>query len=501
MVASYLTSVRGNRIRWVLGATLVCALIAINSPAQAQFTGSFQTNLVSGVTSNWVGNGTYVVGSNTVFDLLQIIDNGRLSNGVGFVGYATNGANNAALISGPASVWTNSDPFTLGVTIGFFGPHNQLTVTNGGVVYSYNGGLGLMGSSSNNVALITGAGSAWRIVNELDAGGSGSSNAVIIAAGATVSDVYGLVSYGGSNNSVRVTDNGSVWSTASDLYVGYSGAGNSLVVAAGGTVNNGHGYIGFNAASQANSVIVSSATWQCRGNLYIGYSGSGNALAIGPGGSVNADNVYVGFSPSASGNQLSIIGGSLYVTNAAHNAVLDVRCGQVVVNGGLLQADILIVTNACGHFNRLAGTLVVSNLVLSADLDADGDGLPNTWEQTYGLDPLSSVGNNGTNGDPDGDGQNNFQELLSGTDPTNSASAFRITIVSRETDNLRITWMTGLGKTNALQVSAGITGGYYATNYTSLFTVTNTTGTLNNYLDIGAATNFPSRYYRVRLVP
>jgi len=33
--------------------------------------------------------------------------------------------------------------------------------------------------------------------------------------------------------------------------------------------------------------------------------------------------------------------------------------------------------------------------------------------------------------------------------------------------------------------------------------VTNNTtaGTLTNYLDIGAATNFPSRYYRARLAP
>jgi hypothetical protein len=31
--------------------------------------------------------------------------------------------------------------------------------------------------------------------------------------------------------------------------------------------------------------------------------------------------------------------------------------------------------------------------------------------------------------------------------------------------------------------------------------VTNTIGSLTNYLDSGGATNTPSRYYRVRLVP
>ena len=34
---------------------------------------------------------------------------------------------------------------------------------------------------------------------------------------------------------------------------------------------------------------------------------------------------------------------------------------------------------------------------LPANLDADGDGLPNGWELQYGLDRLSSVGVNGAN--------------------------------------------------------------------------------------------------------
>ena len=41
----------------------------------------------------------------------------------------------------------------------------------------------------------------------------------------------------------------------------------------------------------------------------------------------------------------------------------------------------------------------------------------------------------------------------------------------------------------------------YTNNFTDIFTVTNTVGTVTNYLDTGATTNFPSRYYRVRLVP
>jgi hypothetical protein len=60
----------------------------------------------------------------------------------------------------------------------------------------------------------------------------------------------------------------------------------------------------------------------------------------------------------------------------------------------------------------------------------------------------------------------------------------------------------GSGKTNALQATAGDADGGFTTNdFNDIFTVTDTVGTTTNYLDVGAATNFPSRYYRIHLVP
>jgi hypothetical protein len=67
-----------------------------------------------------------------------------------------------------------------------------------------------------------------------------------------------------------------------------------------------------------------------------------------------------------------------------------------------------------------------------------------------------------------------------------------------------ITWMMGPGATNTLQATAGDGSGGYSTNgFTDIFLVTNNTsvGTVTNYLDIGAATNTPARYYRARLAP
>jgi hypothetical protein len=81
------------------------------------------------------------------------------------------------------------------------------------------------------------------------------------------------------------------------------------------------------------------------------------------------------------------------------------------------------------------------------------------------------------------------------------APAFQITGIAQQANNILITWQTTPGQTNELQMLPGGSGGSYNTNnFTPIFTVTNTVGSVTNYLDIGAATN-SSRYYRVHLVP
>jgi hypothetical protein len=139
----------------------------------------------------------------------------------------------------------------------------------------------------------------------------------------------------------------------------------------------------------------------------------------------------------------------LTVTNAAHTGFIDIQNGQLVLSSGLLQVDKLVMTNTCSSFVHTGGTLIVGSVI---------------------LDP----------------------------------NAFQITSVAREGNDLLISWLMAPGQTNALQVSSGGPHGAYTTNtFTDLFIVTNntTTGSLTNYLDIGAATNTPSRYYRARLVP
>ena len=118
-------------------------------------------------------------------------------------------------------------------------------------------------------------------------------------------------------------------------------------------------------------------------------------------------------------------------------------------------------------------------------------------EQQYRLNPFDVA--DATSG-TDGDGLSNLAETLAGTSPTNSASFFGVTTIAQESNDVRVTWMTGPGKTNALERTAGAAGSY-SNNFGAIFTVTNTAAGTTNYVDVGGATNFPSRYYRVRLVP
>jgi polygalacturonase len=106
--------------------------------------------------------------------------------------------------------------------------------------------------------------------------------------------------------------------------------------------------------------------------------------------------------------------------------------------------------------------------------------------------------------DPDGDGQDNQAEFQSGTNPTNSASALQIISTVQQSSDMMVTWTTAGGKTNVVQAAAGGVNGSYTTNYTDISGLTIISGsgdTATNYIDSGGATNIPSRYYRVRLVP
>ena len=133
-------------------------------------------------------------------------------------------------------------------------------------------------------------------------------------------------------------------------------------------------------------------------------------------------------------------------------------------------------------------------------MDDDGDGLPNSWERSYGLDPLNPAD---ANADPDGDGLSNLQEYQAGTDPTNSASVFHIIEIRPQGADMLLTWTAVGGKQYVLQTTTSYGGGFSNNliDLNSPIVAPGTGETTVSVLHLGAATNAPARYYRVRLVP
>jgi len=152
-----------------------------------------------------------------------------------------------------------------------------------------------------------------------------------------------------------------------------------------------------------------------------------------------------------------------------------------------------------GAFYRIA----LEELSGAPPVDSDGDGVPDLWTEEYFGHPTGQTNDQSlASDDADGSGFSNLQDYLAGVDPTNPAAAFRITSILPTGNDLLVTWAMGPGRTNALQATVGDGFGDYSNQgFADIFTVTNTVGTVTNFLDAGEATNVPSRFYRVRLVP
>jgi len=74
--------------------------------------------------------------------------------------------------------------------------------------------------------------------------------------------------------------------------------------------------------------------------------------------------------------------------------------------------------------------------------DTDEDGMSDSWEIEWGLDPKVGTGEDGPDEDPDGDGSTNIEEMVAGTDPRSAASVFAIISVTSNPPFITISWTT-----------------------------------------------------------
>jgi T5SS/PEP-CTERM-associated repeat protein len=109
--------------------------------------------IVAGPGSRWIAPGEFEVGLNGAFNSLTVSDGGWLVSGDASIGLEPTSSNNAALVTGAGTVWSN----LIQLAVGFAGPGNRLQISNGGTVFASDLVLiGTQATSSNNLLHVLG---------------------------------------------------------------------------------------------------------------------------------------------------------------------------------------------------------------------------------------------------------------------------------------------------------------------------------------------------------
>jgi hypothetical protein len=114
--------------------------------------------------------------------------------------------------------------------------------------------------------------------------------------------------------------------------------------------------------------------------------------------------------------------------------------------------------NTSTHTGTVLGATPINGDWFLLEADSDFDGIPDAWMIAHFGHPTGQAADNSRAGDDaDGDGMTNFQEYLAGTDPQNSASALRITAVSRSGSSIVVSFSAVAGKPYRLEYKNAIT--------------------------------------------
>jgi hypothetical protein len=159
---------------------------------------------------------------------------------------------------------------------------------------------------------------------------------------------------------------------------------------------------------------------------------------------------YNVFQATSSGGQNFL--SPAYSTNALSAVIAPLYPGS---NSWLTYYFVVRAADPCGgsETNTVEWSVQPS---LDPSKDQDNDGMPNSYEQAYGLNPFDA-GDAGL--DPDGDGFTSLQESVAGTSPVNAGDLPCIKSVTPDAGSFRIRFATVTGRQYQVKWRESLTEG------------------------------------------
>jgi len=405
VVVTGLGSLWGNQFELYVGEAGARNRMEVNSGGQVvssnTYVGLFSASnlaLVTGSGSLWSNRAGIFVGHSSSANQLVVSDGATaFSGGNAMIGFNNTAASNSITVTDPGSTWLAAS----NLYVGSNGAFNQLVIANGGRFAGRDAFVGSGFSSSNNLLLVTGAGSVWSnaIGESLFVGFNGGGNQLVVSNGGRADVSYGVLGENNisTRNEARVTGAGSLLNVGLFI-VGQVGDRSRLVVNDGGALASDLAVIGQNVAARNNDLLVTDAgsIWTSD-RIAVGARGDGNRLVLANGGEfrspltgglIGQQGLVVGESSSSTNNRVVVDGGTLRVANTNGDSTLDVRRGTNVLNAGLIDVDVLLLTNTLGRFEFNGGTLVTRGASISNNaafiVGANGSS-PAIWDVRAGL--------------------------------------------------------------------------------------------------------------------
>ena len=185
---------------------------------------------------------------------------------------------------------------------------------------------------------------------------------------------------------LNVASGGSVY-CVDDLSIGRFTNAVGHVVVSGGLLSPGTDHI-WVGREGIGDLTVSGGTVRA-GGMYVGMSpdttnSPQGTVTLSGGNTLLSSNLVIGTSLLSTG-QLSVLGGTLVVTNPAGSAWLNVASGTLELNQGIITTDTLRLTNSTGQFVFSGGTLESKNSTISNGQPfVVGDGISSATFRLFG---------------------------------------------------------------------------------------------------------------------